>query len=79
MIMQSMYTAALILCKLQCKTSFKPLKSKRERERERARREKWVGSAVTAFNGGYRAKFTAMKIPRQYPLVLLVEVRCREG
>jgi hypothetical protein len=43
-------------------------------KRERERRESG-GRVVrdTAFNGGNRDKFMAMKVPRQCPLVLLVK------
>jgi hypothetical protein len=33
----------------------------------------------TTFNGGNRYKFTATKVPRQCPLVLLINVGRREG
>jgi hypothetical protein len=51
------------------------LKTKREREREREKKEKvgWVARHTT-FNRGGEAKFAAMKVPRQCPLVLLVKV-----
>jgi hypothetical protein len=59
------------------------MKSKRERER---RESGWVVRDTT-FHRGNRAKFTAMKDPRQCPLDLLVKViwrggktfRCEEG
>jgi hypothetical protein len=56
-----------------------PLRYERERERERKRerRKKW-GSSETHYIwcGGIRKKesiFTVLKVPRQCPLVLLVE------
>jgi hypothetical protein len=42
-------------------------------------RESWWVVGDTTFNGGDRAMFTAMKVPRQYPLVLLVKVGWRGG
>jgi hypothetical protein len=45
-------------------------------EREREKR-KWVGVRETTFNTGETAKFTAMKVPGQFPLVILVKVGCR--
>jgi hypothetical protein len=33
----------------------------------------------TTFNGGYRGVFTAMKVPRQCPLVLPIKTGLREG
>jgi hypothetical protein len=40
-----------------------------------------VGGSVRHYiqKGRVRAKFTAMKVPRQYPLVLLVKVGWRGG
>jgi hypothetical protein len=63
--------------------SHKRLKHERERERETARRESvWRGVAVrgTAFKRGWlQTKFPALKVPRQRPSILPVEVRLREG
>jgi hypothetical protein len=36
-----------------------------------------LGSGDTTFNRGNKPKFTAMKIPRQCPLVLLIKVGWR--
>jgi hypothetical protein len=49
----------------ECPTYFKPLKPE-ERKREREREEK-VGGGVRHYikKGRVRAKFTAMKVPRQ--------------
>jgi hypothetical protein len=50
-----------------------PLKRKRENR-------KWVVvSDITFKMGRVRAKFTAMKVPRQCPLVLLIKVGWRGG
>jgi hypothetical protein len=54
------------------------LKPKRESEREREKR-KWEVVCDTRFKRGVRAMFTAMKVPRQCPLVLLVKVGWRGG
>jgi hypothetical protein len=44
------------------------------REKERERRENEGVVRDTTFNTGNRDKFSAMKVPRQCPLVLLVKV-----
>jgi hypothetical protein len=50
-----------------------------ERKRERERRESgWVVRDIN-LTGGNRAKFTALKVPRQCPLVLLVKEGWRGG
>jgi hypothetical protein len=49
------------------------LKPKREREREE-RKVGWVVRDTTFNRRGKKAKFAAMKVPRQCPLVLLVKV-----
>jgi hypothetical protein len=55
--------------------SISPLKPKRKREKR-----KWVVVWDTTFKRGReRAKFTAMRVPRQCPLVLLVKVGWRGG
>jgi hypothetical protein len=64
-----------IITKINWLTLFKfnPLKPKRERERRK--KTGWVVRDTTFNTGGKKAKFAAMKVPRQCPLVLLVEVK----
>jgi hypothetical protein len=49
-----------------------PLKHEKKRDRAREKR-KWGVVRNTTFNGENREKFTAVKVPRQSPLVLLVK------
>jgi hypothetical protein len=46
----------------------------KKREREERRKWGWVVRDTTFHTGGKKAKFAAMKVPRQCPLVLLVKV-----
>jgi hypothetical protein len=39
----------------------------------------WKVVRDTTFNRGRKRKNSAMKVPRQYPLVLLVEEKVRRG
>ena len=55
-------------------------KTERERERERRKRRGWgvfSNRRYTYYKGGVgeTEKFTALKVTRQYPVVLLVKVR----
>jgi hypothetical protein len=47
--------------------------------RETERRESGWVILDTTFTNGWIAKFTAIKVPRQRPLVLLVKMGWREG
>jgi hypothetical protein len=57
--------------RIRDRNSCNPLKPTREREEKR--RWGWVVHD-TIFNRGNRAKFTALKVSKQFPLVLLVKV-----
>jgi hypothetical protein len=52
-----------------------------ERKREREETEGMRGQKGTTFimTGGGDKKFTTLKAPRQYPLVLLVKIGWKEG